>query len=96
VAAVPVGLVYEPPSGIDVGHDATAGNTGEFTDSFSPTAPGAWHALAHYNGDANHAPAQATCPFTVAPDDFQISVNPSSGSVQQGSSIDATVETAWP
>jgi hypothetical protein len=59
-------------------------------------APGAWHALAHYNGDANHAPAQATCPFTVAPDDFQISVNPSSGSVQQGSSIDATVETAWP
>ena len=39
---------------------------GAFTDVFVPNQPGAWEAEAHYNGDANNAPAGAICQFTVA------------------------------
>jgi hypothetical protein len=64
-AGAPVALDYVEPPGTAVGHGAIAGNGGQFSDSFSPTAPGLWMALAHYEGDAGRAPAEAVCQFTV-------------------------------
>lgn len=93
-AGAAVALDYEAPPGVDASHDVVAGDAGQFSDSFSPTEPGAWLALAHYKGDAGHAPAEAACQFTVAPADFSIAATPTSGSVQQGASVSATVNTA--
>ncbi len=60
-----IAVVYEAPTGLLVSHDATADSGGEFTDTFAPTASGAWEALANYDGDTNHDPAHASCAFTV-------------------------------
>ena len=93
-AGAAVALDYEAPPGVDIGHSVIANSRGHFSDSFSPPTPGLWLALAHYLGDAGHAPAEAVCEFTVAASDFSIAVSPSSGVVQQGGSVTATVGTA--
>jgi hypothetical protein len=92
-ADVPLAVVYEAPSRTTIGHVVSSGRAGSFTDAFSPSEPGAWQALAHYKGDSNHAGAEAVCRFRVAPDDFSVSVTPSSGSVAPGGSVNATLNT---
>ncbi len=59
-------VLYEDPAGAVVIHDVTAGGGGAFTDAFAPNQAGGWYAIAHYNGDSNHAPAVAECQFSVA------------------------------
>lgn len=93
-AGAAVALDYEEPPGTDIGHQVTTGNGGDFNDSLTPMASGLWLALAHYRGDAGHAPAEAVCQFVVSPPGFTIAVTPSKGSVQQGKSVNATVSTA--
>ena len=59
-------VLHIAPSGAVSTDDVITGAGGAFTDVFTPNQPGAWKAEAHYNGDANHAPAAAICRFTVA------------------------------
>jgi hypothetical protein len=59
-------VLHIAPSGTVSTDDVIAGADGSFTDVFALNQPGAWEAEAHYNGDANHAPAAAICQFTVA------------------------------
>lgn len=59
-------VLHIAPSGAVSTDDVITGTGGAFTDAFAPNQPGAWEAEAHYNGDANHAPAAAICRFTVA------------------------------
>ena len=59
-------VLHIAPSGAVSTDDAVTGAGGAFTDVFTPNQPGAWKAEAHYNGDANDAPAAAICRFTVA------------------------------
>lgn len=96
-ADVVMAVLYEDPSGAVLAHTVTTDSLGNFRDSFAPSQTGRWQAIVHYNGDANVAPAQAACRFTVpapVPNDFSISVSPSSGSVQQGASASTTVTTS--
>ena len=90
-------ILYLDPSGAVTVHALSSGAAGGFSDSFAPTAPGGWQAIAHFDGDADHAAAVAACQFSVAQptaNDFSISVNPSSGSVLAGGAASATVDTA--
>jgi hypothetical protein len=58
-------VLYEDPAGAIVIHDLTVGSGGKFTDSFAPNRAGRWYAIAHYDGDSNHAPAVAQCQLAV-------------------------------
>jgi hypothetical protein len=90
-------ILYENPSGGITADEVTTGSQGDFTDSFSPSRSGGWQAIAHYDGNSDHAAAEAVCPFTVqqpAPNDFSISVTPSADSVAQGAAANATINTA--
>jgi hypothetical protein len=65
-AAAELAVLYQDPSaGITI-HDETVGSGGVFADSLAPNQAGGWYAIAHYNGDSNHAPAVAECQFAVA------------------------------
>lgn len=92
-ADAPVSVVYEPPSEMPVDHTAATSSTGSYGDSLTPVETGNWVAFARYSGDAGHDAAQAECSFTVAPSDFSISDNPSSGAVAAGASVKTTVHT---
>ena len=90
-------VLYGPLSAAVTAHSVAVDGGGEFTDSFAPNQSGAWEAIVHYNGDANHLASLAVCQFTVASplqNDFSISVTPASASIAPGQSVTATVTTA--
>ena len=58
-------VLHIAPSGAVSTDDVITGAGGAFIDVFTPNQHGAWKAEAHYNGDANDAPAVAICHFAV-------------------------------
>ena len=57
-------IVYTPPTGSPITHQAQTSSNGSYTDTFTPTTRGIWHAQAHWAGDATYLPSDSSlCSF---------------------------------
>jgi hypothetical protein len=66
VAGVTVTLTYQPPSGTAVTRSVTTTAQGEYSDTYTPSDPGAWTVTACWDGDSAHeTTASATQAVTV-------------------------------
>ena len=59
-------IVYTPPTDPPITHKAQTTSSGSYTDTFTATATGVWHAQAHWAGNASYLPSDsAVCAFSV-------------------------------
>jgi hypothetical protein len=59
-----IAIVYTPPTGSPINHQAETSSDGSYTDTFTHRTKGIWHAQAHWAGDDGYLPSDSSpCSF---------------------------------
>jgi hypothetical protein len=58
-------LRYQPPSGSAITRTVTTDNSGEYSDTYTPSTTGSWTVTASWAGDSTHNEVSASRSFTV-------------------------------